>query len=76
MTTRRIFLQPNEALELMSNDGQSAVKITLHRDEGGHLVAFVQTQPFTETCLDLAPLEQRNRRNRLYFQEPTPEPTP
>jgi hypothetical protein len=59
MSTRRLFVQSHEAIELVSFDGQSAVKITMARATDGALHAFVQTQPFTQVWLDAAPTEQR-----------------
>lgn len=58
MTTRRVFVSPSEAIELVFADNQSAIKATMGRDQKGVLHVFVQSQPFTKVWCDATPREQ------------------
>lgn len=46
MPTRRIFLQPDEIIEIMSNDGQSCLKLEVRkRKSNNHNIVVLWPQP-------------------------------
>jgi hypothetical protein len=67
MKTRRIFATEQEIIELVSTDGQSALKIQLFRGDKGNLQVFAFSQP--EANLSIDP----SRADRAHIRQTDPE---
>jgi len=53
MNTRRVFLQPDEILELVEPNGLSALKARVFTDKLGEVHVFIWPQPCVEAHFDL-----------------------